>query len=173
MLFKNSQTRKEKGFTLIELLVVVLIIGILSAIALPQYTKAVEKSRSAEAITLLNSLFRSYQLCRLESADMRDCDQSGSFDAYTIEMPGEKQSDGCYKTKNWEYCPPYQSDFMAIRYDSSGNQLGTLTMWGYGWGGSDVNENLGVITCSNGRGDANYCKKIGFTRQDGSKWYQP
>ena len=46
----------NKGFTLIELLVVVLIIGILSSIALPQYTKAVERSRMAEAVQVLGDL---------------------------------------------------------------------------------------------------------------------
>ncbi len=48
--------QKNNGFTLIELLVVVLIIGILSAIALPQYTKAVEKSRAAEALVLVRAI---------------------------------------------------------------------------------------------------------------------
>ena len=58
--------RKKRAFTLIELLVVVLIIGILAAVAVPQYQKAVEKSRLSEALQIASVFRQQAELYMLE-----------------------------------------------------------------------------------------------------------
>ena len=59
--------KNKQAFTLIELLVVVLIIGILAAVALPQYQKAVIKTRYATLKNLTRSLAQAEELYYLEN----------------------------------------------------------------------------------------------------------
>ena len=70
---RRGYTRiKRGGFTLIELLVVVLIIGILAAIAVPQYQKAVEKARLSEAVSTVLSLQKAIDLYVLTNGKPRE-----------------------------------------------------------------------------------------------------
>ena len=96
---KTHPAGKNAGFTLIELLVVVLIIGILAAVALPQYTKAVEKSRAAQALAVLKSFGQAYQAYYMANGDY-----PSTFDQLDVDMNGwtgnEKWYNGASDTRS-------------------------------------------------------------------------
>ena len=81
--------KNKKGFTLLEMLVVVLIIGILAAIALPQYQKAVLKARLHVGISLVASLHEAEQSYYLIHGAY-----TSDIDALDVEIP---INDSCEK----------------------------------------------------------------------------
>ena len=82
-LLKISKTRKD-GFTLLELLMVVIIIAILASIALPQYIRATEKARAAEALQLAGAIRAAENRYKAQSVDNVYTNVIGELDA---EMP--------------------------------------------------------------------------------------
>ena len=64
----------RKGFTLMELMIVIIIIGILATLGIVQYSKAVEKARSAEAKQFLGMIRSSCAAQQMETGTAAGCD---------------------------------------------------------------------------------------------------
>ena len=90
-----AKKKSNAGFTLIELLVVIIIVGVLSAIALPTFLDQASKARESEAKTNLGALNRGQQAYRLENGEfasnISDLDVGIQNDIYSYKL-GKKNS---------------------------------------------------------------------------------
>ncbi len=104
----KNKTSCKSAFTLIELLVVVLIIGILASIALPQYQKAVDKSKATEAVVQGKALMNAQKLHFLESGSW-----SSDIEELAVSAPGWTCNTGS------DYCNKVGTTFEIARYHPS------------------------------------------------------
>jgi prepilin-type N-terminal cleavage/methylation domain-containing protein len=149
----------RNGFTLIELLVVVLIIGILAAIALPQYNKAAERARISEAVINLKAIAEANRMYFLATGSYAE-----NISDIDITLPGTQVAGaggGSYRieSKYFTYSPygrgtenmialaqrnpAYKYYYLAIFPDKQG-----IKCYGYSQKGKDVCNDL-VATNSN------------------------
>ena len=116
----------NKAFTLIELLVVVLIIGILSAIALPQYRKAVERARLATYMPLVRAIHDAEEVYFLANGEY-----TTDISALDVQFPLA----GCSVVRDWPTDKQYMCDngYFGVadgpanaQYLSPGKQIGYI-----------------------------------------------
>ncbi len=121
------------GFTLIELLVVVLIIGILAAVALPQYQKAIKKAQGLEVLVSLNALDKAitqWGLTHSPTGNIRSL-PANEFDIQIPSLKYFKYSNGPTTSPDF---PGFANSGGSLSFTSNSGDTSVYAQWDFSTG---------------------------------------
>ncbi|MBO7190835.1 MAG: prepilin-type N-terminal cleavage/methylation domain-containing protein, partial [Elusimicrobiaceae bacterium] len=156
----------KKGFTLIELLVVVLIIGILAAIALPQYQKAVAKSRAAELMNLVKAMYTAQQVYFLANGEFArtfdELDIEFNFWTRSPEMAAAFHISDAYVKGNVEKAVGmWSAESLAVLGTTDSYPVSGFVIWNTDYTVGDKTFEAGKIYCLEyGTQETHFCTKV-------------
>jgi general secretion pathway protein G len=128
------RTRTQKGFTLVEILIVVVILGILAAIVIPQFSEASTEAKISSSMSSLQSLRSQIQLYKIQHNDNPPC--HGTFVAATFKEQLEQYSDAAGTTSDTKTATciygPYVQSVPRNPWNNS-STVATSDGTGVGW----------------------------------------
>ena len=120
----SARSLKAKGFTLVEILIVVVILGILAAIVIPQFTSASESAKASSLVTQLQSLRSQLELYQLEhNGDY----PSATTATFWAQLTDETELDGTTPEAGDSTYGPYLQKIITNPFEDSSTVVADTT----------------------------------------------